>query len=137
MIEFERPGSRGSTSDAARLPRCGGRFKNGSSLFQRLCTINLPPPTSAGSSQSPRPGRHWPGFGSPSSANRSLRKRRHGRRVCFGLPDPSCFLMDDLLSCLKEFSSSASPSPHQDGWPYRGVPRGSVAASAERHKAVG
>lgn len=48
------------------------------------------------------------------------------------LPDMelSCFFdEDDLLSCLKEFSSSASPSPHQDGWPYRGVPRGSAATS--------
>lgn len=43
----------------------------------------------------------------------------------------SCFLLDDLLSCLKEFSSSASPSPHQDGWPYRGVPRGSAVTSPE------
>lgn len=35
----------------------------------------------------------------------------------FVLPEMelSCFLLDDLLSCLKEFSSSASPSPHQDG----------------------
>ncbi len=43
----------------------------------------------------------------------------------------SCFLLDDLLSCLKEFSSSASPSPHQDGWPYKGVPRGSAVTSPE------
>ena len=44
--------------------------------------------------------------------------------------EPSCFFdEDDLVSCLKEFSSSASPSPHQDGWPYSGVPRGSAATS--------
>lgn len=41
----------------------------------------------------------------------------------------SCFLVDDLVSCLKEFSSSASPSPHQEGCPYRGVPRGSAVTS--------
>lgn len=45
--------------------------------------------------------------------------------------EASCLLLDDLLSCLKEFSSSASPSPHQDGWPYKGVPRGSAVTSPE------
>lgn len=45
--------------------------------------------------------------------------------------EESCLLLDDLLSCLKEFSSSASPSPHQDGWPYKGVPRGSAVTSPE------
>ena len=44
--------------------------------------------------------------------------------------EPSCFLMEDL-SWWKEFSSSASPSPHQDGWPYRGVPRGIAPMSPE------
>lgn len=43
----------------------------------------------------------------------------------------SCFFVDDLVSCLKEFSSSASPSPHQEGCPYRGVPRGSAVTSPE------
>lgn len=49
----------------------------------------------------------------------------------------SCFLdEDDLVSCLKEFSSSASSSPHQEGWPYRGVPRGSAVMSpgGDAHK---
>lgn len=47
----------------------------------------------------------------------------------------SCFLDEqDLDSCLKEFSSSASPSPHQDGWPYNGVPRGSAVTSPDTNK---
>lgn len=45
--------------------------------------------------------------------------------------EPSCFFVNDFVSCLKEFSSSASPSPHQDGWPYRGVPRGNAVTSPE------
>ncbi len=47
------------------------------------------------------------------------------------LPAPlfSCFFPDVLFSCLKEFSSSASPSPHQDGCPYNGVPLCTAAMS--------
>lgn len=45
------------------------------------------------------------------------------------VPGVSCFFPAALLSCLNEFSSSASPSPHQEGCPYKGVPLCSAAVS--------
>lgn len=54
------------------------------------------------------------------------------------LPVPlfSCFFPDILFSCLKEFSSSASPSPHQDGCPYSGVPLCKAAMSPVIEKKI-
>lgn len=48
--------------------------------------------------------------------------------------EASCFFAAVLFSCLNEFSSSASPSPHQEGCPYKGVPLCSAAVSPTTRK---